>query len=60
MRGGAVIRAVFVISPSQNFKCVYTTIRNKKNELPEHRCMKNAIKKMVCKVRQSRAGRELG
>ena len=37
-----------------------TTVRNKKNELPEQRCVKSSIKKLVCKVRQSRAGSELG
>ena len=37
-----------------------TTIRNKKNELPEQNCIKSAIKKLVCKVRRQQAGRELG
>lgn len=48
------------ISTLLNCKCVFTMLRNKKNELPEHKCIKTSIKKLVCKVRQSRAGWELG
>lgn len=43
-----------------NFECVMTTVRNRKSELPEQKCVKSSIKKLVCKVRQSRAGSELG
>lgn len=50
---------VFVFNCAQRFKCVRTTARNNKNEYPEHRSMKTAIKKMVCKVRQARADKEL-
>ena len=49
-----------MLALAQNFKCVMTTLRNKKNELPEQRCIKSSIKKLVCKARQSRAGKELG